>query len=562
MKKFLTLLLVVLIGLSFAGCNDSKNALASNIENSVSRLSKLIDSTKEINNNDILIKEIHSTNGNYTDCCEPKTEKNSKFVEINEDNNEISSTKIKNLNKKIKNMPRKTVNTQIVRNNSSQTETSQNQEILTENKVNARNFNNVERLTTGNYKPRRISNVEYNNAGLQNYISKIEDLYLMMNDASCANNECNDLASILKNNCNALNDLCKQLKNNKIELNDNQMKACNDLLGGLNKNLNTLNNSKNDIQTQCKEVKKINVNPNANVEQISTKYIKLINCLDDKITCYSNILSILTQLKCTISGVCEKEDANKELNIDKSEDETPLEHIPQTLPYFPPEDLENQDAINNEKFEDKINQLNQNAKINIENKKIQRNRRIINPKRPTSKDRDESITLGGENQSEKIADFSDKSTDKETERKNNLDTFKDATVKSNIIKNKSQKNKEKIENSNENTNNFNENMVNNQNLPNNTDTTNGVNGTMINGVNGTGINTPIVNGAGNNIITNGYGIHNYENGITNPYRNTDTYKFPLGNKVNNAIYNNGVYPGIAKIEPLPQETRQNFKTFN
>ena len=32
MKKFLTLVLVVLIGFTFAGCNDSKSSLAVNIE--------------------------------------------------------------------------------------------------------------------------------------------------------------------------------------------------------------------------------------------------------------------------------------------------------------------------------------------------------------------------------------------------------------------------------------------------------------------------------------------------------------------------------------------------
>lgn len=43
------------------------------------------------------------------------------------------------------------------------------------------------------------------------------------------------------------------------------------------------------------------------------------------------------------------------------------------------------------------------------------------------------------------------------------------------------------------------------------------------------------------------GVHNYENGITNPYRNTDTYKLSLNSNT--------------ESKPLPSETRKNFKPF-
>ena len=43
MKKIIALLLVVFIGLTFAGCENSKNMLANNIETNVNKLSSLLD---------------------------------------------------------------------------------------------------------------------------------------------------------------------------------------------------------------------------------------------------------------------------------------------------------------------------------------------------------------------------------------------------------------------------------------------------------------------------------------------------------------------------------------
>ena len=504
MKKFLALLLIVLVGFTFVGCGDSKSALANSIEANVSRLSKLLDENKDIKEEDISIKELYSSNSSAS-TINAKSQKNNS----NKTNNSRvagSKQNIVNLGKKIKNTPRPTGKTQIVKKSDN---------------INISNNITNQRLTNGSYKPRKVSNVNYNNSGFQNYLSKIEDLYLMMNDAIYANNECNNLKSEIKQNCNTIRGLCKDLKKDKIKLTDSQVQTCHDLLAGLNKNTNTLNNTKNDVQTECNAVKRMNVNPNSNLEQISTKYIKLINCLDEKTTCYSNILSILTQLKCTISGNCGSE---KVMNAPKTEKS--LENVPRTLPYFPEEDIE------------RTKTENQNSKIN--NIK----------KYPTSKDKDESVTLN-----------KNKKTNKTT-KKNNLNTFKNSSIKPNVGLNKNLKeNNTKNETSKKD----NTNLINNN-------QTNGTNGTVTNGTNTGLVNGPVVNGGvapivnGGNILPNGYGIHNYENGVTNPYRNTDTYKLPTGRRVvngtYNGTYNNIVYPEVASSTPLESETRKNFKTFN
>lgn len=586
MKKLITFLLVLLIGVSFAGCEATNNSLAYNIENNVSKLTQLIEKTKEVSNDDIILKEFtnnYASTVNQTKKVE-NTVNNLNNVD-NEDNNStnadnnssniISNEYIKNV-KTIKNMPKQKADTQIVKDNNTMAVSAKTTINNTKNKldknqikkvsqqtvnniVTPANKINIKRLTTGSYTPRRIESTNYDNSGLSNYLSKIEDIYLMMNDACQANNDCNNLKSCILENCDMLNMLCKQLKNKEINLNNEQTQACNDCLAQLNKYCNNLNNTKNDVQTQCNAVKKININPNANTEQISSKYVKLINCLDDRITCYSNILSILVQLKCSITGICGEENVENTPILDESN----LELKDITL-------NENPIETNNENT-DTIEDINKNNEI-----KTTENTPVIEDNKNKATENTKTTEINSKNieknNVKKINDFRNKNLNVANSPKHNLDTFKNETIKPNIINKKNNKIEEKNvdNNSINNTNNDNNQVVNQPVLPNNVNTiNNGINanrvapiapnGVGVNGVNG--INAPNGIVGGGNIISNGYGYHNYENGITNPYRNTDTYKLPISNGING--YNgiaNGVTTGLNN-QPLEKEARKNFKPF-
>lgn len=553
MKKLITLLLIVFIGLTFAGCENSKNALANNIETNVNKLSSLLQKTKELSDDDIIMKELQTNEDQNKEIS----------------NEENKPSKINHIKKydlpKIEKMPKPNASTQIVKEDTKIVSAQNKFE-----KVGSRSINNSvpptrkppRRLTNGEYVPKRISTTDYNNSGLTNYFSKIEDLYLMMNDACCANKDCGCLKSCILENCDMLSELCKQLKKNQIQLDKEQIQTCNDCLSKLSKYTNNLNNTKNDVQTSCNAVKTMNINPSAKIEQISSKYAKLINCLDERISCYSNILSILTQLKCAITGICENDNIDGALNIEKNIEENKQENFPQILP-MPIENDENKIVINDENSEnnEKINENSQknqeNSIKNVENNKLEEN-------------------------TEKINDFGNKNLNVQNLPKHNLDTFKEETIKPNIGLNNRPNNNQKTDSekqvvdNNETQNNqqtTTENVNQTNNLPNNTNTMN--NGVYVNpiGNNGMGVTPGVgVNGMpntigyNNNVISNGYGYHNYENGVTNPYRNTDTYKLPVGNGVNNGAYGNGYNYGgytnpLARIKPLESETRKDFKPF-
>ena len=573
-NKIFALVIMAIVGITFAGCGETTtNAIAYNIENEVKTLNSMVKSIKTIKEEDIKINNMFSNN--YTN----KSAKN------------IS---------KIKNTPKQTAKTQIVRNENlvlaaapkaekidyvsllsnkeGRTVTAKaswrimpkkknNSEI---DKVARQSVNNsinnnkvgVRRLTTGSYVPRRISELDYSNADLANYISKIEDLYLMMNDAICANNDCENLKNNILTNCNMLNLLCKELRNKKINLNNNQCDACKDLLSNLNSNINTLNKCKNESYNECSGIKKMSAVSDTSLEQMNAKYVTLINCLDNQITCYANILSILTNLRCTITGVCGEE--NKEIvknEENKTEEQKEIVNGENKT--------EEQKEVLNEKKTDNVEQkIDEKDKefTTLETKELVEEDKFSDEKQIEDKKEDNLVVMprkqednlvnivNKRNEIKPIVDYSD---NHDQTRKNNLDTYRNNTINPNLDNNLNRNgqntlNNNKTENTTPpvtNTNPVVNNGINNNGI-NNTNTFN--NGGYVNSIN------PIANGV--NPGMNGYGIHNYENGVVNPYRNTDTYKFPTG--MRNNQYANGYGNAVAKIEPLRSETRQNFKTFN
>ena len=398
MKKFLTLLLLLIISISFVGCGNSKNSMAMNLENNVNRLYTYLQKSSEISSEEITIKELSSNEYKSFEYNEYKPE------------NIVSKKEFKNEPTKIENIPPMTGKT----------------------------FE-IKRLTNSTYIPRRIN--QQNNENLMNYISKIEDLYLLMNDATCANEDCKNKKMDILSYCKLITSLSKQLKENKIELENEQVECCNDLIAELNKDLLNLNNTKNDVKNNCEACKTSNLNPNLNIDQVSAKYVKLLNSIEQKTTIYNNLLNTLRLLDCTICGKC----------------------------------------------------------TNLECKNC-----------------------------EKTAENTNNVIDKEKVK--NIDTFKEKETKVN--------NEQKIENE--------QGVETAQNpaapyMP-----------------NGFGYGYPaggVMPNAGFGNYGVGYGIHSIENGITNPYRNTDTYKLPTINEVKR----NYTFGFITN--PLKEETRKDFKVF-
>lgn len=663
MKRFLSIMLVFAFMFILTGCNDSTSSLANNLSQSVEKVKNVLNQTKEVSNEDLVFEEILS----LSDLNSAKnTENTNRIKNINKVDTK-TTTNISNKTK-VKTLTFPKLKRQIVKNeveNKLNINTNKAQEIsdVIPTRLTAKRASNASRLTSSYYIPRRVSTVNYNNSSFNNYLGQLEDIYLMMNDAVCANDNISSCKNGILECCDLLSILSQNLKNKEIELSEDQSNSCNSLLNELGSCTNKVTSSRNDVSNECTGLKQTSSNGNFKIDQISSKYVKLINCLDNRVSYYENILSVLKQLQCVLTGDCYQSTTNdtlNNLNNNQTTPETSNEVQPvknninnskisnkKNTASFPeifkrikkekePTKIkndqtsqtkkDNSQVVNNETNNNKVNpnitnlpfKTEDNSVNNISNKtsidKNENNTILKNVNDTTVKNETNSNkTIDSKNA--KIADFKDANdTNHSNEKKLNIDTYKEQTIQPNIIKNnindKTQSNESKdTDNKNLTNQNTNQNTVNNSN--NNTTTTinpnpavnpavpvspNGLapnvntygNGYYYSGVPGytgnavgspigtgvgTGVGLPYGNGVGAGVglpgvgagigtgvglsgvgagvgtgvgfpgIGAGYnGIHNYENGVINPFRNTDTYKLNIA-------------------QPLPSETRKNFKPF-
>lgn len=530
LSKILPLCLILVLCFGFAGCatGNSSASLSYTLEYNVNKLTNILKKTEEASTSDLVIPEIYSagTNGDPTE----KLKQGDLMILPSIDEQIVDSEEIEK--DKSSTSPKTT---------------------LSSSKF-------------GTYTPRHISNVNYANSGFNSYLGKVEDLYVMVNDAVSVN----DSICLCRNNifayCQFLSDIAQQLKENKIELSEEQTTACNSLLKELSKSTNKLTDTRNEVSNSCKNLSQKKSLSNG-IDAISSKYVTVVNCLDNRLTNYQNILAILSQLQCVLNGTC-------------SSNSTENSNVLENLENF--KDLLNNNSSTNQKcFTDENGKTycldengnlfsidengNKNYLQNCQNGNCTSNNLFQNGTCPNSTSR----TISSKNQlnPRKIADYNtfDEEKERNVERKSNIDTFGDKTISPNVIK---KENVNKDENKEENS----EDLQTNPPIefPNNSNTYgygNGIYGTQINGISGGyGINGAYGNGFGG--AYGGYnGVHNFENGITNPYRNTDTYKFP---PQTSTPLGTGYVPGANLTanalqntlgKPLPQEKRQDFKAF-
>lgn len=482
MKKFtmiLCLSLAIVCGVIFAGCEKTggnSSSLSYNLEYNVNKLKNLLNKTEEADVSDLIIPEIYSESGN--------------------------------LSAQNESLPQKDLTNQIV----SENEMSQSNRGFSPSQLEQNS--KLNRFTNSSYAPRRASNVSFANSSYNSYLGKVEGLYVMVNDAVCANNEICSCKDNILAYCQYLALIAEQLKNKKIDVTKEQAESCNSLLKELSKATNKLTDTRSDVSNNCKNLSSKKSLSNG-VDAISSRYVTLVNCLDNRLTNYQNVLAILMQLQCVLEGNCSG-------NLDN------LGNI-----------IGSNSTCPNGNCQDNSTCENGNCSSAI----------------PT----------------DKIADYANKNT----ERKTNIDTFKSNTFTPNII-NRNFRNKENVQANQTSTN-----ETNSQNFQNINQFPNQPQNTTQN--NFGNITSPYQNGMyGNNIYGNGvygngmygnglYGVHNYENGTINPYRNTDTYKFPP--QVSTG-FGNGAYRGVGLEasgttsninllqKPLPQERRQDFRGFN
>ena len=563
MKKFLmglSIALCAILTLGLAGCGASNSSLSYTLNYNLDKLTSALEQTKDVESEEIIIPELYSLEPPSQNTLQaPYTQsENQEFNKINPLDENLSENQATYANE-ISGSNQNTIpslNKQIVSREEIVKEGNKLKENLQRKIKNPLFASPVSNLTGGRYIPRRISN-QPSSQNYNSYLNKVEDLYLMIDDAVALNQDVRSCRKQIQTCCDTLKVISKQLKADEVELSQDQIKNANSLLKELGRLVNRIVDTRNDVSNCAKEISS-NKSLSGGIEPISSKYVTLVNCLDNRLTDYQNILAVLLELQSILT--------NTEQNLGNSSLDNLKDIINNNTNCLKDENGVCYYQDENGKY---YSLTTDGQKEYISEEKLEN---LMNLNRPMIQPRE-------------IVDYDSKENSEFSEKKGNLDTYNTPTVKPNII-NKKKPNQPANNNLNNESNNPSE----------NNNTNNGAN--YVNNTNnqqtmpqapvqplpntntygypqvgygygyGTGFGTGVGIGAGVPGIGAGVGIggaaypgvHNYENGTVNPYRNTDTYKLPSSNIIKSDSVKAENIDLLQK--PLPNERRQDFKSFS
>ena len=145
-------------------------------------------------------------------------------------------------------------------------------------------------------------------------------------DVLCTNDNLGSCKSQICELIEMLRSLSAKIKKGEIKLNDNQIIGVNELLSNLAVNTNRISMSKNETNTEVGKAKAMLNDKNKNQAALSSRFIRLNNCLETRLTYYKNCLNVLNQIRILLAcenGNCTYE--NGKVCIDgKCYDDTEL----------------------------------------------------------------------------------------------------------------------------------------------------------------------------------------------------------------------------------------------
>lgn len=116
-------------------------------------------------------------------------------------------------------------------------------------------------------------------------------------DVLCTNDNLGSCKSQICELIEMLRSLSAKIKKSEIKLNDNQITGVNELLSNLAVNTNRISMSKNETNTEVGKVKSMLRDKDKNQAALNSRFIRLNNCLETRLTYYKNCLNVLNQIR-------------------------------------------------------------------------------------------------------------------------------------------------------------------------------------------------------------------------------------------------------------------------
>ena len=304
-------------------------------------------------------------------------------------------------------------------------------------------------------------------------------------DVLCTNDNLGSCKSQICELIEMLRSLSSKIKKGEIKLNDNQITGVNELLSNLAVNTNRISMSKNETNTEVGKVKSMLRDTDKNQAALNSRFIRLNNCLETRLTYYKNCLNVLNQIRvllacengnCTyengkvcIDGKCYEETELRKYgeNKDQSEQNSEKEYLlsENDLKLFEEfkkylEQTKKENDIKNQELtqsEEKIESDIQNQHETLEIKDISKSKPVHDDAMKDTKDinsdpnntfdtqdikdnqienqninRENNEITPNQNEQQTKDIKIDDSQSSQNKRRGNVDTFRDPTVRPNI----------------------------------------------------------------------------------------------------------------------------------
>lgn len=175
------------------------------------------------------------------------------------------------------------------------------------------------RTSTARYTPRFIRGATVQTTdGLNNYIERIEDLYMISLDSCAANDNLSSVKSGLVNCCDNSKKLVDKIKSGEVRLTQSQINTLNQynstLMNSLS-NINRSNMASKDVQTII-DLKK---NFSQNCDSLTAKYLKVLNNMDMCISSCNAAQSTVLELNNYVTSLLNNNAANNSKNTNNNQ---------------------------------------------------------------------------------------------------------------------------------------------------------------------------------------------------------------------------------------------------
>ena len=445
--------------------------------------------------------------------------------------NSLYGQLIDNLTKNDTNSLRKDVLTGLLENINQETEITPEPEAPADNTRN-KSF----ALKSLTYNPRYLSSLDETEADsrINNYILKVQKMYAMSSDVIEANNTLNNCKINLLTCINEVKEINNSIMNGSVEPNNAQLEALNNYIYDMKNTIHRIKQCNGQLNNEIKLMNSTS-NPFASsgLDVSNSNYLRILNHLDARITYLKSAIATLEQVKYLLLEIQTMTDEE----IDQAEETPSIDELVQ----------DNADEFDDTQLAD-TNQIIEDIKPNLEDE-----------------EEEELPVLPEENNN--VETDTRKNIDTYKNENNNLDTYRENLQNTSVIDN--------IDNVDDNNNNldnniikengtntdfvqdekiddFNQTVVDNNEIPYNNNVNNGM---INNGVNNGNFNNGMY-GIGNNGLDDEEGI-NAPNGV---FQNGIITQNNLNNGINNGV--NGVQSGNGVGNGLYNERGFNRTTKN